>query len=120
MTDMTAFVQQPGLSGAAPVYTQCTASDFFTAAPGANYLLHYKNGATPTGIVKVLDPATPIPPGSTAVAGFADLQVSTSILAAAERLVQIQNANRFRDATGKVQMTNGTPTTLTVCIIGPL
>lgn len=120
MTDMTPFIQAPGIVGAAPVYTQCTATDFFTAVAGAKYLLHYKNGATPTGIVKVLDPTSPIPAGSLAAAGYADVQVSASLIASAERMIQIDNASRFRDSTGKVQMTNATPATLTLCIVGPL
>lgn len=117
---MSAAVQLPGLAGVAPTYTQSTAADFFTAQPNSRYMLHYKNGATPTGIVKVLDPTTPVPAGSTAVAGFADLQVSASLGATTERVVWIDNSSRFRDANGRIQMTNGTPTTLSVAIFGPL
>lgn len=116
MTDMTSAVQVPGTTGVVPTYTQATASDFFTAAPGTRYMLHYKNGATPTGIVKVLDPTTAIPAGSTAAGGFADLQVSAAIGASSER-VHIIDSNRFRDATGKIQMTSVTPTTLSVAVI---
>lgn len=119
MTDMTSAVQQPGLAGVAPTYTQATATDFFAAAPASRYMLHYKNGATPTTVVKVLDPTTPVPAGSTAVGGFADLQVSAAMSATTERVVWIDNSSRFRDANGRIQMTNGTPTTLSVAIFGP-
>jgi hypothetical protein len=120
MTDMTAFVHANSLAGVTPVYTQATAADFFTAAPGSKYMLHYKNAATPTGILKVSDPSTPVPDGSTAVAGFADLQVSAALGATTEKVITIPNSSRFRDANGRINMVNVTPTTLTVAIFGPL
>lgn len=125
MTDMTAFVQAPTQTGVAPVYTACTAADFFTAQPNARYILHYKNGATPTatGAFTVTDPTTPIPTGSGSVAGFADqvVKASGSMLATTELVSQIPNSTRFRDSTGKVNLVHGgTLTTLSVAIIGPL
>lgn len=119
MADLTAGIQQPGLSGVTPNYQVCSAADTFKAASGARYELHYKNAATPTTILKVTDPTTPIPGGSTAAAGFADLQVSAALGASAERKVII-DANRFRDASGNINLVHGTPTTLTLNIIGPL
>lgn len=120
MTDFSANVQAPGLVGVAPVYNTCTATDKFKAAPNSKYLLHYKNGATPTGVLKVTDQVTAIPPGSTASAGFADLQVTASLLASSETMSKIDNSSRFMDANGFINLSNGTPTTLTVAIIGPL
>jgi hypothetical protein len=118
---MSTFVAQvASLAAAAPTYNVCTAADKFAAAPGAKYLLHYKNAATPTGVLKVTDQVTPIPPGSTASAGFADLQVTASLLASTEAVVEINNSSRFIDGQGFVNLVNGTPTTLTVAIIGPL
>jgi hypothetical protein len=118
---MTTFVAQKAtLAAAAPTYNVCTAADKFAAAPGGKYLLHYKNGATPTGILKVTDQVTQIPAGSTATAGFADLQVTTTMLATTESVVEIDNASRFIDGQGFVNLVNVTPTTLTVAIIGPL
>lgn len=118
---MTTFnAQKASLAAVAPTYNVCTVADKFAAAQGAKYLLHYKNGATPTGILKVTDQTTVIPPGSTAAAGFADLQVTTTMLATTETMVEIDNASRFMDSTGFINMVNVTPTTLTVAIIGPL
>lgn len=120
MTDFSANVQRPGLTGVAPVYNTATATDKFAAAPNSKYMLHYKNGATPSGILKVTDPTTPIPPGSTASAGFADSQVTAALGASAEAICIIDNSTRFRDAQGFINLSHGTPTTVTVAIIGPL
>jgi hypothetical protein len=119
MADLTTSVVNPGIAGAAPVYAVASAADYFTAAQGGRYMLHYKNGATPTTVLKVTDPTTPVPAGSTAVAGYADLQVTAALAGSAERVVWIDNGNRFRDANGRINLVNGTPTTLTVAIFGP-
>jgi hypothetical protein len=118
---MTTFVAQAlGTAAAAPTYNTCTAADKVAAVPGSKYLLHYKNGATPTGILKVTDQTTQIPAGSTAAAGFADLQVTTSLLATSETMQRIDNSSRFIDGQGFINLVNATPTTLTVAIVGPL
>lgn len=119
MADLTSSVVNPGLAGAAPVYAVTSAADYFVAQANSKYMLHYKNAATPTTALKVTDPTTPVPAGSTAVAGFADLQVSAALGATTERVVWIDNSNRFRDANGRINLVNGTPTTLTVAILGP-
>jgi hypothetical protein len=126
MADLTTQVRLPGLSGAqAANYTPLAAADFFTAVPNSMYILHYKNGATPTGsgVFTVTDPTTPIPPGSGAVAGFADgILKPTGVFAAnAEFIARIGNSSRFMDATGKVNLVHGggTLTTATVAILGP-
>jgi hypothetical protein len=116
----TFAAQKASLAAVAPTYNVCTTADKFPAAPGAKYLLHYKNGATPTGILKVTDTTSVVPAGSTATAGFADLQVTTSMLATTESIVEIDNASRFLDGQGFVNLVNVTPTTLSVAIIGPL
>lgn len=125
MTDMTAFVQLPANLAAAPVYTQCTATDFFTAQPNAKYMLHYKNGATPTatGAFTATDPTTVAPPGSSPAAGFADVVVkaSGSMLATTELVSVLPNSTRLRDTNGRINLAHGgTLTTLSVAIIGPL
>jgi hypothetical protein len=123
MTDMTAAVQRPGLAGVAPTYTAVTAADFFTAQPGSAYKLHYKCGATPTGAgsFKATDPSTPIPPGSAAVAGYADAIVQNAGMTATTELISIiPNSNRFRDAQGRINLVHtGTLTTVTLAISGP-
>jgi len=124
MTDMTAAVQNPGVTGVAPTYTACTATDKFTAVPNARYVLHYKNGATTSGgslPFKVTDPTTPIPVGSGLSAGFADAIVAaTGMLATTELVSVIANSNRHRDANGAINMTHGgTLTTVSVAIFGP-
>lgn len=124
MTDMTAFVQNPALSGVAPTYTAVTAADYFVAQPSAKYLLHYKNGATPTGAgaFKVTDQTTPTPSGASPGAGFADAIVQNAgMLATTELVCKIDNSNRFRDSNGRINLAHtGTLTTVTVAIIGPL
>ena len=124
MTDMTSAVLNPGLAGAAPTYTAVTATDKFAAAPNSKYILHYKNGATPTGAgaFKIVDQTTATPAASSPGAGFADAVVQNAGMGATTELVQkIDNSSRFRDAQGFINMTaTGTLTTVTVLIIGPL
>lgn len=125
MADLTAQVRKPVLSGAQAVnYVAVSASDTFTAAPGASYILHYKNGATPTasGAFTVTDPTTPIPPDSGAAAGFADgvTKAAGSMLANTEFVARIANTDRFRNSTGQITLVHGgTLTTVTVAILGP-
>jgi hypothetical protein len=125
MTTLTA--RRQGLAFAAPNYQAVTAADKFLGASGAKYLLHYKNGATAQASSsapnKVTDPSTPIPSGSAAVAGFADLLTSagTGMGATSEATIEIDNATRFIDGTGFINLVHpGTLTTVTVDIIGPL
>lgn len=119
---MSAAVQKPALVGIAPTYTQCTVADKFLAAPGAKYMLHYKNGATPTGILKITDQtsANAAPAGAVLSAGWSDVQtVPASMGATTEDVVWIDNSNRFRDGQGFVNLAHITPTTLSVAIFGP-
>lgn len=124
MADLSASVQKLGVVGAAPTYVAANATDFFVAQPGSRYILHYKNGATPTasGAFSVTDPTTPIPQGSSQIAGFADVvtKASGSMLANTELVVDIPNSNRHRDSNGRINLIHGgTLTTVTVCIMGP-
>lgn len=125
MADLTlTAVQKPTLTGTAPTYVAVAATDFFTAAPNSRYELHYKNGATTTGgslPFKVTDPTTPIPVGSSAVAGFADGVVAlTGMLATTEMVAVIANSSRFMDANNRINLVHGgTLTTVTLNIRGP-
>lgn len=123
MADQTANIQKPGLTGVAPTYAAANATDFFTAQPASRYELHYKNGATPTGAAtfKVTDPTTPIPAGSSAVAGFADAVIQSAGMSATTELkAVIPNSDRFRDANGKINLVHGgTLTSVTLNILGP-
>lgn len=126
MTDFTANVQLPNLSGVAPTYNACTATDKFTASPNARYMLHYKNGATAqaTGGTPntITDPTTPIPVGSGLAAGFANAQTKATpgLVASEERVVWVDQSNRFRDSNGAINLVHpGTLTTVTVAIFGP-
>lgn len=124
MADLTSAVQQPSFAGVAPTYTAVSASDFFTAKPNSRYIIHYKNGATPTasGAFTATDQTTQIPQGSGAVAGFADaiLKASGSMLASTELVSVIGKSDRFMDSTGKITLVHGgTITTVSVCILGP-
>ena len=125
MADLTAQIQNPGLTGVAPNYVAVSATDFFTAVPNARYELHYKNGGTPTasGAFTITDATTVAPPGSTPAAGFADAVVKAagSMLASTELKAIIPQSTRFRDANGRINLVHGgTLTTVTVNIIGPL
>jgi hypothetical protein len=124
MTDFN--VQKPAYAGIAPTYNVCTATDRFAASPNARYMLHYKNGATAQSTGgspnKVTDPTTPIPSGSGAVAGFADVVTlaSPGMLANTEYVTWIENSTRHRDANGWINLVHpGTLTTMTVAIFGP-
>lgn len=117
MADLTSIIKKPGTTAAAPSYSALSSADFFTGKAGARYRLHYKNGATPgTGLLKITDPTTPIPPGSPATAGFADLSVVTNMGATTE-LVVIISAGRHMDGSSNINLVNaGTLTTITVGI----
>lgn len=127
MTDFTAQVQKPNLTGTAPTYNACTATDKFTALPNARYMLHYKNGATTqaSGTNKIVDQvsdASVKPVGATLAGGWADAVTTggTFLGANAESVVWIDNSTRFRDATGFINLAHGgTLTTVTVAIFGP-
>lgn len=123
MADLTAQVRQPPLAGQAMNYVAVTAADFFTATPNASYIIHWKNGATATasGNLSITDPTTPVPQGSTAVAGFADAVANAGgLVANGERISRIPNSDRFRDSNGRINLVHGgTITTLTVAILGP-
>jgi len=124
MADQTANVQKPGLAGVAPTYVAANATDFFTAQPNSRYEIHYKNGVTSTGGAlpfKITDPTTPVPAGSSAVAGFADAVVAaTGMLGTTELKATIANSDRFRDSNGRINLVHGgTLTTVTMNILGP-
>lgn len=123
MADLTAHVAKPGISGAAPDYTAVTASDVFDAPPNARYILHYQNGATTTGAAKftVVDATSVAPAGADVAAGWADAETFDGTFgAAAERIVEIPNTNRFRNADGQIGIKHtGTLTTVKVAILGP-
>lgn len=123
MADLTSSVQNPGVVGAAPTYVAVSAADYFVAQPNARYILHYKNGATPTGVAsfKVTDPTTPAPQGSAAAGGFADVVVQSAGMGATSELVaQIPQSTRHRDTNGRINLVHGgTLTTVTVAILGP-
>ena len=126
MTDMSAFVQDPTAGNpVTPIYTQCTAADKFTASRDQRYMLHFKNGATPTGTIFVNEKLAQAPAGSvpTAPAGatkWSDLKVSNSLGASSEVVIVIDNITPYLDTSGFVNLQNVTPTTLQVAIFGPL
>lgn len=125
MTDFTAAVQLPNLSGVAPTYSALTGTDFFTASPNARYMLHYKNGATgmSAGTLTVQDTTTPTPAGVSPVANAFDaVTVPTALGVNGERVAWIDNSSRFRDSNGRINLLKtGSPvfTTMTVAIFGP-
>jgi hypothetical protein len=121
MADLTTNIVAPSLVATTPSYNAVSAADFFTAQPGSKYRIHYKNGATPgTGLLKVTDPTSVAPAGSSPAGGWSDVPVVTNMAATTEKSV-IVNSDRFRDANGRINLANaGTITTITVAIEGPL
>jgi len=131
MTDMTAFIQDPTASNVVtPTYTACTATDKFLAGQGSRYMLHYKNGATPTaGAIYVSEKQAQAPAGALPLVNgvpstkWSDLQVIPigGIAATTEKVVVIDNITPYIDSLGFVNLLHGgTLTTLTVAILGPL
>lgn len=126
---MTTLVPQALTVGipATPSYTQCTAADKFLVNPSATYLLHYKNGATPTtqcyvtNQVVALPPSVATPATPTGATNWDDLPISAAIGASAERDVFLDASviAQYIDGTGFVNLKHNTPTTLTVAIYGP-
>jgi hypothetical protein len=125
VTDFSAAVQKPTLAGVAPTYSALTGTDKFTAAPGARYMLHYKNGATSmaAGTLTIQDTTTQTPSGAAVVANqFDAVAVPTFMAANTELVAWIDNSTRFRDAQGFINLIKtGSPvfTTMTVAIFGP-
>lgn len=126
MADLTSFITKPGRLGVAPNYQAVTASDKFTAVPGAKYMLHYKNGGTAQATGgspnKVTNPTAVAPAGSSPAAGWSDMitQASPGMLATTENVVWIDNSTEFRDALGFINLVHpGTLTTMTLAIMGP-
>jgi hypothetical protein len=117
MADLTTTIKKPGAIAAAPVYTAVTAADSFQAKAGSRYRLHYKNGATVgTGVLKVTDPTTQAPSGSTAAGGFADVQIASNMTASSE-LVAVVQGGRHADANGLINLIHGGAiTTISVAI----
>lgn len=131
MTDFSAAVQDPSAGApVVPTYSACTATDKFSASQNSRYMLHYKNGATPTaGAIYISEKLAALPAGAVPlVAGapstkWSDLQVigAGGIGASTERVIVIDNISPYIDSTGFVNLLHGgTLTTLTVAIFGPL
>lgn len=123
----TLSVQKPALTGVAPNYQAVSAADKFAAVQGGKYMLHYKNGATAQATGgspnKITDTTTPTPAAAAPAAGFADAvtQASPGMTSTSEFVSLIDNATRFIDGQGFVNIIHpGTLTTVTVAIFGPL
>lgn len=126
MADLTANITKPGRLGVAPIYTNVSAADFFTAQAGAKYMLHYKNGVTAQATGgspnKVTNPTATAPAGSSPAAGWADSisQASPGMTSTSEIVVWIDNSTEFMDATKRINLVHpGTLTTVQVAIMGP-
>jgi hypothetical protein len=122
----TMTVQRPIITaGVTPTYTQCTAADKFSVPTGSgSYLLYYKNAGTPTTTLWVLNPLAVAPIGSTpgvpaGATNFADIPISAALGASTERAFFIDDISPYVDATQFVNLKHGTPTTLTLCVLGP-
>jgi hypothetical protein len=119
--------QRPSVSagGVTPTFTQCTASDKFSVPTASgSYLLYYKNAGTPTATLWVLSTAQPTPIGSvpavpTGATNWEDVQISAALGASTERAYFIDDVSPYVDATNFVNLKHNTPTTLTMCVLGP-
>jgi hypothetical protein len=125
MTDMTTAIQKPGIAGVTPTYTQCTASDKFSVLRGGRYMLHYKNGATPTTQLYINEQVASVPAGAVTPAiptggtKWSDVQVSAALGATTERVCWLDPSANYTDAQGFINLVHNTPTTLTLAIFGP-
>jgi len=108
-----------------PTFTACTAADKF-AATGGKYILYYKSGASgAVAQIYALNPAS-APAGTAPAAGtggtnWADLRLAVAIGATTDAVCVIPDVSPYLDATGFVNLKhNGTLTTVTVHVLGPL
>lgn len=100
----------------APAYAAVGASDVIPVAPNARYLLIVKNaGGTPDNVV-IDDPTFVAPVGST-TPGNAD--VSTTVPATTGERHWELDSNRFRDASGNINLTHSFTTSVTCIVYGP-
>jgi len=108
-----------------PTFTACTAADKF-AATGGKYILYYKNGAS--GAVSTIyalntlaAPSGTVPAAGTGGTNWADLRLSNGISSNVDAVAVIPDVAPYIDATGFVNLKhNGTLTTVTVHVLGPL
>lgn len=125
MTTMPTQRPSVAAGGVTPTFTQCTAADKFLAPTGSgSYLLYYKNAATPTTTLWVLNPLAVVPAGSTpavptGATNFADVLISAALGASTDRAFFIDDVSPYIDVTNFVNLKHNTPTTLTMCVLGP-
>lgn len=125
MTDFSTLLQDPSVGATAtPVFTQCTAADKFQAQAGSKYLLYYRNGGTPTATCWIREQAAVAPLGTAPAvpAGavkWSDAAIAAVIGATSDRAVMIDVVAPFIDSLGFVNLIHNTPTTLTLCVMGP-
>jgi len=119
-------VQRPNLATpVTPTFTQCTTADKFSVPTASgSYLLYYKNAGTITGTLFMNEQVATSPTASTpaAPAGatkWSDAKLATSIAATTERAVFIDDISPYVDATLFANLQHTTPTTLTLCVMGP-
>lgn len=112
---MTAQPVQPvTLLGATPTYNVAGASDTFVAQPGTRYLLDVKNAGGSACVVKITDPNTQAPVGSTAF----DAGVSITVPATTGEKIFIIDSTRFRDgSTGLITLSFTPNASVTYAII---
>lgn len=125
MTDFTSLMQDPSIGNTiTPVFTACTAADKFQAQAGSKYLLYYRNAATPTATLWIREQAAVAPLGTTPAipAGavkWSDAAIAASIGATSDRAVFIDVVGPYIDSLGFVNLIHNTPTSLTLCVMGP-
>lgn len=107
----------PSLTAVAPTYNAATATDVIAPTlPGSRYLVHIKNAAGSGTFTMVIDDPTSI--GAAGATTPQNPDVTISVGFGTERVFMF-DASRFRDATGNINLVNGTITSVTYAIWGP-
>jgi len=111
--------QNPVLTGIVPTYVAVAATDFFVPLKrgvGQKYLLHFKNAGASPDSVSINDPTSVLPAGATGP-GATAFDVVVSVVNATEKMILLDNIERFVDpATGRVDIANSFITTVTCAV----
>jgi hypothetical protein len=120
--------QKPNVSTPlTPTFTACTTSDKFQSNGGGTYILWYRNGATPTTQLYIVDQNTTVPAGAatpavpTGATNWSDALITSALAASSDRVIAIDDINmaQYTDSTLFVNLKHNTPTTLTLAVLGP-
>jgi len=110
-------VQTPTAVGSTLTYAAVAGGgDSFAALSGARYLLLFRNTGGAGSVPTVDDPTSATPVGATT---FNPDMAGTSVPATTGVTAMLIDANRFRDASGNVNMTYSASSGVTLAVVGP-